>query len=45
MRYEMPTVEQIGLASELIQAYLGPREDGDGYIYSQGALCSPLEEK
>ena len=45
MRYEMPTIEQVGAASALIQAYLGPRDDGDGYIYSQGAFCGLLEEE
>jgi hypothetical protein len=45
MRYDVPTMEQVGVASELIQAYLGPRYDGDGYTWSYGAVCSPLEEE
>jgi hypothetical protein len=44
MKYETPTVEVVGTASELIQASNGPRTDGDGYIYSQGLTCSALEE-
>jgi hypothetical protein len=43
MEYETPTVEVVGPASELIQAYAGPRYDGNGYIYSQGFTCSALE--
>jgi hypothetical protein len=45
MNYETPTVEVVGLASELIQAYAGPRTDGDGYAYSQGLTCSALEQE
>jgi hypothetical protein len=44
MEYEAPTVEVVGQASELIQAYLGPRTDGDGYTFSQGFADSGLEE-
>jgi hypothetical protein len=45
MNYETPTVEVVGPASELIQAYVGPRYDGDGYALSQGFACSALEEE
>jgi hypothetical protein len=44
MDYETPTLEMIGEASELIQAYVGPRTDGDGYAYSQGLTGSPQQE-
>jgi hypothetical protein len=45
MSYEAPAVEVMGVASEVIQNYLGPRYDGDGYTFSQGATCSTLEEE
>jgi len=45
MEYETPTVEVVGPASELIQAYMGPRMDGDGYQFSLGLTCSALEEE
>ena len=44
MNYEPPTLVVMGSASELIQAYVGPRIDGDGYQFSL-AVCSPLEEE
>jgi len=44
MNYEAPAVEIVGPASELIQAYAGPRMDGGGWTFSQGAICSVLEE-
>lgn len=44
MNYETPAVDVIGSASELIQAYLGPHSDGDGYVYSQGFTCDPRED-
>jgi hypothetical protein len=43
--YETPKVDEIGSASELIQAYFGPRYDGGGYVDSFGFVCSPLEEE
>jgi hypothetical protein len=45
MKYETPRIDDVGPARELIQAYIGPRYDGDGSIFSQGAVCSPLEEE
>jgi hypothetical protein len=45
MRYETPTMDQVGTARELIQAYIGPRYDGDGSIYSLGLVSSQLEEE
>jgi hypothetical protein len=45
MEYETPTVEVVGPASELIQAYAGPRMDGNGYQFSLGFTCSVLEEE
>ena len=36
MNYEAPTIELIGQASELIQAFYGPRSDGDAYAFSFG---------
>jgi hypothetical protein len=44
MDYETPAIEILGPASELIQAYVGPLTDGGGYSFSQGYMCSPLEE-
>jgi hypothetical protein len=38
-------MDEAGSASELIQAHAGPRYDGDGYIWSLGFVCSPLEEE
>jgi hypothetical protein len=43
MEYTTPVVEVAGQARELIQAYAGPRYDGNGYIYSQGFVCNPEE--
>jgi len=45
MNYEAPTIEVIGKASALIQAYAGPRYDGGGYEFSQGLICSLIEEE
>jgi hypothetical protein len=45
MDYESPTLELLGPASELIQAYMGPRYDGDAYQFSQaGTAFLPGEE-
>jgi hypothetical protein len=44
MEYQTPSIEVVGPASELIQAYFGPRIDGDGYQFSL-AISSPLEEE
>jgi hypothetical protein len=41
--YEVPQIETVGSASELIQYFFGPSVDGNGFPNSQG-LCSPLEE-
>jgi len=35
--YTTPTIDEAGSASELIKAYAGPRSDGGGYIFSEGA--------
>ena len=44
MDYETPVVEVVGEAGELIQTYLGPRNDGGGWTFSYGlAICSVLE--
>lgn len=43
--YETPEMVEVGSASELIQAYAGPRYDGGGYIDSLGFVCGPLEEE
>ena len=43
--YEMPEMDVIGSASELVQAYAGPYYDGGGYIFSLGLVCGPLEEE
>lgn len=45
MKYETPTLELIGQASELIQAYVGPHTDGGGYEFSQGLVCGPQDEE
>jgi hypothetical protein len=45
MPYETPKMDEVGVASELIQAMYGPYYDGDAYIYSFGLVCSPLEEE
>ncbi len=45
MEYEAPEVEEVGPASNLIQNYVGPRYDGDGYEFSQGAVCSAIAEE
>jgi len=42
MNYEAPVLVDAGSASDLVQAYLGPRTDGNGYINSQ--LCATLTE-
>jgi hypothetical protein len=44
MEYTTPVIEVAGPARELIQAYAGPRMDGDGYAFSQGLACNPEEE-
>jgi hypothetical protein len=44
MDYETPTLELMGPASDLIQAYAGPRTDGDGYAFSQGFTGCLQEE-
>lgn len=44
MNYEAPAVEKVGPASELIQTYAGPFYDGGGWSFSQGYICSVLEE-
>jgi hypothetical protein len=43
--YESPRMDEVGTASELIQAYAGPRYDGGAYIFSFGLICSQLEEE
>jgi hypothetical protein len=43
MEYKTPVVEVVGPAKELIQAYMGPRMDGDGYQFSLGLVCNPEE--
>jgi hypothetical protein len=44
MEYSEPVIDVAGPASELVQAYVGPRSDGDGYQFSQGGfICSPEE--
>jgi hypothetical protein len=45
MSYETPEVDVIGTASDLIQNFAGPRTDGDGLQFSQGAICSSIEEE
>lgn len=45
MSYEAPAVDVLGSASDLIQNYAGPWTDGDGYYFSQGAICSSIEEE
>jgi len=45
MEYEAPALEVVGSASELVQNFAGPRTDGDGFEFSQGAMCSGIEEK
>jgi hypothetical protein len=45
MEYTTPVIEVAGPARELIQAYAGPRTDGDGYIYSQGLVSNLTEEE
>lgn len=44
MEYEAPTVDVVDAASNFICNYLGPRPDGDGYVFSQGAVCCSIEE-
>jgi hypothetical protein len=41
MEYMTPVIEVTGPAAELIQAYAGPRTDGDGYQFSLGLVCNP----
>lgn len=43
MDYEAPAVDVMGAASDLIQNFAGPRTDGDGLAFSQGAICSTIE--
>jgi hypothetical protein len=43
--YEFPTMDEVGSASELIQALYGPYYDGGGYQFSQSAICTQLEEE
>ena len=45
MEYEAPEVEVVGPASYLIQNFIGPRYDGDGYALSEGAVASAIEEE
>lgn len=42
MEYETAVLEIAGSASDLVQAYFGPRTDGGGYIASQ--LSATLTE-
>ncbi len=41
MEYTEPTIEVAGAASELVQAYAGPRNDGGAYEFSFGFICNP----
>ncbi len=43
MEYTTPVVEVVGPAKDIVQAYAGPRTDGNGYIFSQGFGCNPEE--
>jgi hypothetical protein len=45
MEYEKPEISDVGVAGQLIQALYGPYYDGGGYTYSQGAICSSLEQE
>lgn len=45
MDYTAPVVEVIGPASELVQDFMGPTCDGDGYSLSFGWVITPLEEE
>ena len=38
MEYASPEVEVVGKAKELVQAFAGPRQDGNGQVFSQGFL-------
>ena len=44
MDYEEPVVEVVGPARELIQTYAGPYNDGGGWSFSEGFICSALED-
>ncbi len=44
MDYHTPTVDVIESASQVIEAYFGPSNDGGGYAFSQGALGIALLE-
>jgi hypothetical protein len=45
MDYEQPELEDVGTASELIQATYGPSNDGCGYALSFGFVAhSTVEE-
>jgi hypothetical protein len=43
MEYSAPVIEVSEPARELIQAYVGPHSDGDGYQLSLGLVCNPEE--
>ncbi len=43
MDYGTPTIDVIESATQLIEAYLGPAYDGDGYLWSQGYVAAPVE--
>jgi hypothetical protein len=43
MVYEAPKVEVIGPANEEVQAFIGPRYDGDGLAQSQMCFMTELE--
>jgi hypothetical protein len=43
MEYITPVIEVTGPARELIQAFMGPRTDGDGYSFSLGLVCNTEE--
>lgn len=45
MDYEAPVVEMVGPANELVQNYMGPSIDGDGYALSLGWTRSTIEEE
>ena len=44
MEYEAPSIEVLGSPSDLIQNFFGPRYDGDGYAFSETAICNSIEE-
>jgi len=45
MVYEEPKVQVAGVASELIQAFAGPYEDGGGYQFSMGGVAQAATEE